>query len=98
MNFAKFVRTPFSQNTMGRLLLAISVSMVMKGKLANETVNYDTKLKHMYQCTNLTKKCKLSKKGSPTNTPLGFHVETTRKRSFPRGFNVESTWCVGREP
>ena len=98
MNFAKFVRTSFLQNTTGRLLLVISVSMVMKGELANEAVNYDTKLKHMYLCTNLNKKCKLSKKGSPTNTPRGFHVEATRKRSFPRRFNVESTWCVSREP
>ena len=98
MNFAKFVRTPFLQNTTGRLLLVISVSMVMKGELANETVNYDTKLKHMYLCTNLPKKCKLSNKGSPTNTRRGFHVETTWKRLFPRRFNVESTSCVGREP
>ena len=30
----------------------------------------------------------------PTDTPRGFHVETTRKRSFPRRFNMESTWCV----
>ena len=27
----------------------------------------------------------------PANTPRGFHVETTRKRPFPRRFNVEST-------
>ena len=27
----------------------------------------------------------------------GFHVETTWKRSFPRRFNVKSTWCVSRE-
>ena len=32
----------------------------------------------------------------PTNTPLGFHVETTWKRSFPPRFNVQSTWCVRR--
>ena len=32
----------------------------------------------------------------PTNTPRGFHVETTWKRSFARRFNVESTWCVCR--
>ena len=32
----------------------------------------------------------------PTNTPRGFHVETTWKQSFPRRFNVESTWCVCR--
>ena len=49
MNFAKFVRTPFSQNITGRLLLIIAVSMVIKGELANKTVNYDTKLKYMYQ-------------------------------------------------
>ena len=33
----------------------------------------------------------------PTNTPRGFHVETTWKRSFPRRFNVESTLCVCRD-
>ena len=32
----------------------------------------------------------------PTNTPRGFHVETTWKQLFPRHFNVESTWCVCR--
>ena len=32
----------------------------------------------------------------PTNTPGGFHVETTWKRSFPRRFNVETMWCVCR--
>ena len=32
----------------------------------------------------------------PTNTPRGFHVETTWKRPFPRRFNMESTWCVCR--
>ena len=42
MNFAKFVKTPFLQNTTGRLLLIIVVSIVVKGELANETVNYDT--------------------------------------------------------
>ena len=62
MNFAKFVRTPFLQNTTGRLLLIIAVSMVMKGELANETVNYDTKLKHIYQ---FEPEVKLSKEGSP---------------------------------
>ena len=33
----------------------------------------------------------------PTNTPRGFHVETTWKRSFPHRFNVESTWCCRAE-
>ena len=32
----------------------------------------------------------------PTNTPHGFHVETTWKRLFPRRSNVESTWFVCR--
>ena len=43
--FAKFVGTPFLQNTTGRLLLIMAVSIVMKGELENETVNYDTKTK-----------------------------------------------------
>ena len=38
------------------------------------------------------------KKGfHPTNTPRGFRVETTGTRSFPRRFNVESTWCCRAE-
>ena len=49
MNFAKFVITPFLQNTTGRLLLILAVSIVMKKELANEAVNYDTKLKPMHQ-------------------------------------------------
>ena len=32
----------------------------------------------------------------PTNTPRGFHVETTWKQLFPRRFNVESMWSVCR--
>ena len=35
-------------------------------------------------------------KNYPTNTPRGFHVETTWKWSLPRHFNVKSTWCVCR--
>ena len=49
MNFVKFAKTPFLQNTTRRLLLiiAVSVILVMKGELASETVNYDTK--YIYQ-------------------------------------------------
>ena len=43
MNFAKFVRTFFLQNTTGRLLLIIAVSIVVKEELANENLNYDRK-------------------------------------------------------
>ena len=43
VNFAKFLRTPFLQNTTGQLLLIIAVSTVVKGELANETVSYDIK-------------------------------------------------------
>ena len=39
VNFAKFVKILFLQNTTGRLLLIKSVSIVVKGELANETVN-----------------------------------------------------------
>ena len=45
VNFAEFVRTPFLKNSIGRLLLIIAVSIVAKGLLANETVNYDTQTK-----------------------------------------------------
>ena len=41
----KICTNTFFQNTTGRLLLIISVSIVVKGDLANETVNYDTKTK-----------------------------------------------------
>ena len=42
MDFAKFVTAPFLQNSTGRMLLIIAVSIVAKGVLANKTVNYDT--------------------------------------------------------
>ena len=42
-DFAKFGRTPFLENSTGGLILIIAVSIVVKGVLANETVNYDTK-------------------------------------------------------
>ena len=45
VNFAKFVRTPFLQSTTGGLLLIIAVSIIVKGELANETLNYVTKTK-----------------------------------------------------
>ena len=45
MNLAKFAGTPFLQNTTGRLLLIIAVSIVVKEELTNETVNYDAKTK-----------------------------------------------------
>ena len=51
---AKFERTSFLQNSTGRLLLNITVSIVAKGVLANETVNYDTKaLLKSFQIVNL---------------------------------------------
>ena len=42
--FCEFARTPFLQNSSGRLLLIIAVS-VAKGVLANQTVNYETRTK-----------------------------------------------------
>ena len=52
VNFAKFERTEsFLQNSTGRLLLIIAVSVVVKGVLAKERVNYDTKA--------LRKKCQI---------------------------------------
>ena len=51
MNFVKFVRSPFLQSTTRRLLLiiAVSVVLVMKGELASETVNYDTKTMYQFE-------------------------------------------------
>ena len=40
MKFAKYVGAPFLQNITGRLLLIVAVSIVVKGKLANQTINY----------------------------------------------------------
>ena len=48
VNFAKFVRTLFLQSTTGCLFLIIAVSIVVKGELVNETVNYETEIK-VYQ-------------------------------------------------
>ena len=45
VKFAKFVRISFLQNTTRRLLLIIALSIVVKGGLVNETINYDTKTK-----------------------------------------------------
>ena len=48
MKFAKSVGIPL-QNTTGQLLLIMAVSKVVKRKLANETVIYDTKTKAYVQ-------------------------------------------------
>ena len=54
VNFAKFVRTPFLQNSTRQRLLIVALSIVAKGVLANETVNYDTKaLLKSFQIVNL---------------------------------------------
>ena len=52
MKFAKFVGTPFSQNTTGRLLLIVAVSIVVKEELANKTANHlkgQSKWKNRFQ-------------------------------------------------
>ena len=36
-------------------------------------------------------------RGIPANIPRVFYVKTTWKRSFPRRFNMEYTWCVCRD-
>ena len=63
--FAEHHRTTASYYT---TFYCIAVSIVVKGELANENVNYDAKLKYMYQ---LSQKCKLSKGGSPAETWTG---------------------------
>ena len=61
MNFAKFVRAPFLQNTTVPLRLIIAVSIAVKGELANETVNYNTKTKAKLKRPEV----QVIKKGSP---------------------------------
>ena len=43
VDFVKFARTRFLQNSSGRLLLIMAVSIVAKGVLVNEIVNYETR-------------------------------------------------------
>ena len=45
VNITKFVRTLFLQTATGWLFLIIAVSLIVKWELANESVNYDTKIK-----------------------------------------------------
>ena len=45
VNVVKFARTSFLQNSTGRLLLMIAVSIVAKDVLANKTLNYETRTK-----------------------------------------------------
>ena len=40
MTFLNFVGTPLKQNATRQLFLIIAASIVMKGELANKTVNY----------------------------------------------------------
>ena len=51
MTLAKFLRTPYLQNTTRRLLLiiAVSIALAMKGGLASETENYDTKAMYQFE-------------------------------------------------
>ena len=46
--FSEVCKNIFLQNSTGRLLLIIAVSIVAKGVLANKTVNYDTQTMYMY--------------------------------------------------
>ena len=61
VNLLKFVRTHFLPNATGRLFLIIAVSLVVKGELANETVNYDTEIES-YQ---FEPEVQVIKRGSP---------------------------------
>ena len=49
---AKIIGITFSQSTTGRLLLIVAISILMKGQLANKTVNYlkgQSKWKNRFQ-------------------------------------------------
>ena len=58
------------QNTTRRLFVIIAVSIVMKGDLANENLNYDTKTKAYLPVW--ARSVKLSKKSSPGESWTGF--------------------------
>ena len=77
VNFPKFLRTTFLQNRTGRLLLIIAVSIVVKRELENKNLNYDTKKSIR---TNLSRKCKLLKKGSPGE--IGTVFRSSRSQMF----------------
>ena len=49
--FCKIHKNAFLQNTTRQLILIIAVSivLVMKEELANETVNYDTKIMYQFE-------------------------------------------------
>ena len=87
VNFAKFVRTPFLQNSIGQLLLIIVVSVVVKGALANETVNYDIKAlrekcsnsKSSYYGVNLRIQSEYRKILTRKNTVFGHFLRSETK-------------------
>ena len=82
-NIAKFLRTPFLQNTTTRLLLIIAVSIVLviKGELASGTVNYDTKTMYQFEPqVQLIKKDTPGETASRSQTSVFKNfVESTRK-------------------
>ena len=89
--FCEICKKPFLQNTTGRLLLIIAVSIVVKGELAKETVNYDTKTK---TCNSFSQKCKLSKKGSSYEILTGFR--SSRSQMFFKSLQIlQENTCVG---
>ena len=63
MDFAKFIRTLLLRKTTGQLLLLITVSIVVKVKLTDQTVNYDTEIKTYQFKPNL---CVSYQKSSPS--------------------------------
>ena len=80
VNFVKFLRTSFLQNTSGGCFCNCSyeVYMVLSVLIIEVLLGYTIKFIRIYL----------------TNTPRIFHVETTWKRAFPYRFKVGYTWCV----
>ena len=79
------------QNTTGRLLLVIAVSIVVKGELANETVNYDTKaeanvMKQSPRCVPWNSVLRNFTKF--TEKYLGLYATLLKKRFWHRCFPV----------
>ena len=78
MKCAKFVGSSFSQNTTGRLLMIIAVSIAVKRELTNKTVNYATKTLNPWKTKayvplwagSVIKKCTPGQRSGFRNSPL----------------------------
>ena len=75
------------QNTTARLLLIIAVSIVVKGELANKTINYDADIK-TYQ---FKLEVQVNKKGRPDE---GTSLTPVFKKRVPNQIGCDCRWYI----